>query len=105
MGGAAARILWTADAVPATAPAMGGPSAHARMLAGLAVDAIVEEARLSPKPGLVDSRGSGAHADLTLALMLRSAQALGPAFAAMAMAGQRAARVGYGLRERLGALG
>ncbi len=101
MGSAAARILWGADA----APAMGGPSAHAQMLADLAVDAIVEEARLSPKPGLVDSRGSGAHADLTLALMLRSAQALGPSFAAMAVAGQRAAHVGYGLRERLGALG
>ncbi|WER49205.1 triphosphoribosyl-dephospho-CoA synthase [Cupriavidus sp. WKF15] len=102
MGGAAASTIWAGNNA---APAIGGPSTHAQLLAGLAVDAIVEEARLSPKPGLVDSRGSGAHADLTLALMLRSAQALGPSFASMAMAGARAARVGYALRERLGALG
>ncbi|TPQ30391.1 triphosphoribosyl-dephospho-CoA synthase [Cupriavidus pinatubonensis] len=101
MGAAAAGIIWAED----TAPLNDTPSANAQALAGLAVDAIIDEARLSPKPGLVDSRGSGAHADLTLSLMLRSAHALGPSFAAMAVAGQRATRVGYALRERLGALG
>ncbi|CAN7325580.1 2-(5''-triphosphoribosyl)-3'-dephosphocoenzyme-A synthase [compost metagenome] len=101
MASAAARILHTPAQhrhQPAAAP-------RAQALAGLAVSAIVEEARLSPKPGLVDSRGSGAHADLTLPLMLRSAQSLGPSFAAMADAGLQAPRVGYGLREQLGALG
>jgi Triphosphoribosyl-dephospho-CoA synthetase len=101
MASAAARILHTPAQhrhQPAAAP-------RALAIAGLAVSAIVEEARLSPKPGLVDSRGSGAHADLTLPLMLRSAQSLGPSFAAMADAGLQAPRVGYGLREQLGALG
>ncbi|QBY53046.1 triphosphoribosyl-dephospho-CoA synthase [Cupriavidus oxalaticus] len=103
MAAATARILQAqAPYAPAQRPAA---SAHAEALAGLAVGAIAEEAQLSPKPGLVDSRGSGAHADLTLPLMLRSAHALGPSFAAMADAGLQAPRVGYGLREQLGALG
>ncbi|MEM5430239.1 triphosphoribosyl-dephospho-CoA synthase [Cupriavidus oxalaticus] len=103
MAGATARILQVqAPYAPGLRPAA---SAHAEALAGFAVCAIAEEARLSPKPGLVDSRGSGAHADLTLPLMLRSAHALGPSFAAMAEAGLQAPRLGYGLREQLGALG
>ncbi|KDP85485.1 triphosphoribosyl-dephospho-CoA synthase [Cupriavidus sp. SK-3] len=74
-------------------------------LADLAVSALIDEAALSPKPGLVDSRGNGAHADLNLDLMRISARALHPAFAEMAAAGMRAARPGVALRERLGALG
>ena len=42
----------------------------------MAVDALIDEARLTPKPALVDRRGSGAHRDLDLATMLRSAHAL-----------------------------
>ena len=42
--------------------------------------ALIDEARLTPKPGTVDGRGSGAHHDLTLALMERSARALQPTF-------------------------
>ncbi|MDX1368017.1 triphosphoribosyl-dephospho-CoA synthase, partial [Pseudomonas sp.] len=38
-------------------------------LADLAVEALIDEADLSPKPGLVDRRGSGAHSDLHLGLM------------------------------------
>ncbi|MCR3847578.1 triphosphoribosyl-dephospho-CoA synthase, partial [Pseudomonas aeruginosa] len=38
-------------------------------LADLAVDALIDEAELSPKPALVDRRGNGAHADLHLGLM------------------------------------
>ena len=34
---------------------------RAAQLAALAVASLIDEARLSPKPGLVDSRGSGAH--------------------------------------------
>lgn len=48
--------------------------------------ALEEEARLSPKPALVDSRGSGAHEDMHLALMLASAQTLEPYFLRMAEA-------------------
>ena len=47
-------------------------------LAGQAVDALLDEARLTPKPGLVDRRGQGAHTDLDLDLMCRSARALAP---------------------------
>lgn len=49
-------------------------------LADLAVDALIDEADLSPKPALVDRRGSGAHTDLHLGLMHASALALWPAF-------------------------
>ncbi|GEJ58833.1 triphosphoribosyl-dephospho-CoA synthase [Anaeromyxobacter diazotrophicus] len=73
-------------------------------LAALAVRALVEEAELTPKPALVDRRGRGAHHDLDLALMRRSAEALRGAFAAMAEAAA-GAPAGLALRERLGALG
>ena len=77
----------------------------AERLADLAVQALIDEADLSPKPGLVDRRGSGAHSDLHLGLMHASAQSLWPAFAAMADAAQRLAEVGQPLRETLGQLG
>ena len=41
----------------------------AERLADLAVDALIDEADLSPKPALVDRRGNGAHTDLHLGLM------------------------------------
>lgn len=77
----------------------------AHRLADLAHAALVDEAVLSPKPGLVDARGSGAHDDLSLALMLRSADALWPFFHAMAEAAMEAPRIGHALRETLGAIG
>lgn len=43
----------------------------AERLADLAVDALIAEADLSPKPALVDRRGSGAHTDLHLGLIDR----------------------------------
>lgn len=60
---------------------------HARAdeLAQLAVDALIAEAMLTPKPALVDERGSGAHRDLDLDAMLRSARALRAGFHAMAV--------------------
>ena len=61
-------------------------SSPAERLADLAVTALVDEAELSPKPALVDRRGQGAHRDLSLGLMLTSAQALRPCFQAMAEA-------------------
>lgn len=45
-------------------------------LAKNAVKALVDEAKLTPKPGLVDKNNCGAHKDLNLALMIRSANAL-----------------------------
>src|SRR5450755_4287473 len=56
----------------------------AHFLADSAVWALIEEARLTPKPGLVDTRGSGAHVDMDLEMLIRSAHALWPTFAAIA---------------------
>ena len=77
---------------------------RAARLASLTVRALIEEAELTPKPGLVDQRGPGAHADLSLTLMKRSARSLRPHFEQMAL-------VSFGqvpnqtLREELGAIG
>ena len=49
-------------------------------LADLAAKALTEEVRLTPKPGLVDERNSGAHNDMDLPLFLRSIDALTPYF-------------------------
>jgi triphosphoribosyl-dephospho-CoA synthase len=76
----------------------------ARHLADMAVEALIDEAMLSPKPGLVDMRGSGAHRDLTWLLMCRSACALHGAFEAMAHAGQALAAP-HAVRRRIGAIG
>ena len=43
-------------------------------------DALVEEARLTPKPGLIDLANNGAHKDMDLESFCRSAQALAPYF-------------------------
>lgn len=77
---------------------------QAERLAACAVAALIDEAELAPKPGLVDSRGSGAHHDLNLDLMLRSARTLGPTFEAMALEARYRA-IGLPLREALGAIG
>ncbi|WP_322070428.1 triphosphoribosyl-dephospho-CoA synthase [Paraburkholderia bannensis] len=79
------------------------PSAEAQ-LARFARDALIEEARLTPKPALVDARGSGAHVDLDLATMLRSAHALEPTFEALARA-SRGATPGSALRTDLARIG
>jgi triphosphoribosyl-dephospho-CoA synthase len=77
---------------------------RAQLLADLAVDALIAEALLTPKPALVDRRGPGAHRDLDLARLLRSARALRGAFLEMALcaAGRRPDRA---LREGLACIG
>ena len=55
-------------------------------LAELAWQSLIAEAELTPKPGLVDGRGSGSHSDLSLDLMRRSADAIAPYFTRMALA-------------------
>ncbi|WP_213941723.1 triphosphoribosyl-dephospho-CoA synthase [Pseudomonas sp. dw_612] len=74
-------------------------------LADLAVDALIDEADLSPKPALVDRRGNGAHTDLHLGLMHASALSLWPAFKEMADAAIEFGDVGLPLREALGRIG
>ena len=76
----------------------------AERLAETATQALIDEARLSPKPGLVDSRSSGAHQDLTLDLMVRSAHSLTSTFYLLALhSWQRPADIA--LRQEVGRLG
>lgn len=77
----------------------------AERLADLAVDALIDEADLSPKPALVDRRGNGAHTDLHLGLMHASALSLWPAFKEMAQAAIEFGDVGLPLREAIGLMG
>lgn len=81
------------------------PLSLADRLADLAVDALIDEADLSPKPALVDRRGNGAHTDLHLGLMHASALALWPAFKEMAEAALHIGEVGLPLREAIGRIG
>ncbi|MCW0923886.1 triphosphoribosyl-dephospho-CoA synthase [Pseudomonas sp. RG1] len=81
------------------------PLSLADRLADLAVDALIDEADLSPKPALVDRRGNGAHTDLHLGLMHASALALWPAFKEMAEVALELCEVGVPLREAIGRIG
>ncbi|OBY75120.1 triphosphoribosyl-dephospho-CoA synthase [Acinetobacter gyllenbergii] len=77
----------------------------AEFLADMAVQALIDEVNLTPKPALVDQRGSGAHDDLNLELMELSAQCLFPMFKAMAEAAELHGDVCTALREDIGQLG
>ncbi|MBA1427379.1 triphosphoribosyl-dephospho-CoA synthase [Pseudomonas orientalis] len=74
-------------------------------LADRAVDALIDEADLSPKPALVDRRGNGAHSDLHLGLMHASALSLWPMFKQMAEVAIEMGEVSLPLREALGRIG
>ena len=82
----------------------GTRSLDAIRLGSIAAWALREEALLTPKPGLVDRRGSGAHADMDLAMLLRSTDALEPHFVRLAEYAA-AMPLGAALRARLGAIG
>jgi triphosphoribosyl-dephospho-CoA synthase len=77
---------------------------RAALLAQRVVAALIAEALLTPKPALVDQRGPGAHCDLDLTRLLRSARALRGTFRRMALEAG-AATPDVRLRERLGELG
>ena len=62
-------------------------SVPAETIGRLAFEALLHEARLTPKPGLVDADGSGAHRDMDLALLERSAAAILPYFIRFAQNG------------------
>jgi triphosphoribosyl-dephospho-CoA synthase len=64
--------------------------ARSKWLSELAWQSLIAEAELTPKPGLVDGRGSGSHSDLSLDLMRRSADAIAPYFTRMALASAEA---------------
>jgi len=73
-------------------------------LGALATQALIAEAELTPKPGLVDRRGSGAHRDLSIELIRRSATVLQTYFSTMGLisVGRELDR---SLREELAAIG
>ena len=62
-------------------------SSEAEFLAIAAYEASVREVMTTPKPGLVDSEGSGCHDDMDCALFLKSARAIAPFWARQARAG------------------
>ena len=70
----------------------------------LAVTALLDEAELTPKPALVDRRGSGAHHDLDLVRLRRSALSLRDGFAAISRAAMDE-EPSLWLRARIGRIG
>jgi triphosphoribosyl-dephospho-CoA synthase len=87
-----------------TAWDLANDQARVALLAGLGRQALIAEAELTPKPGLVDRRGAGAHSDLSLAIMKCSAFAIEPYFCQMA-AVSRGSYPSQALRERLALIG
>jgi len=73
-------------------------------IAALAVSAIRDEALLTPKPGLVDRSGQGSHDDMSLVMLLRSADSLYDTFVDLVRAGAQDP-VGQRLRNRVGMFG
>ncbi len=67
-------------------PAAAGVSIAER-LGQFATAAILHELAASPKPGLVDMKGAGAHKDMNFYTFISSAAALSPHFTKLAMAG------------------
>ena len=98
------QILAVMSPVKSCAFALSPQHAGAAALSTLAVSALVDEAELTPKPALVDRRGSGAHHDLDLARLRCSAQVLQDGFAAMARAAT-GEQPSLQLREQVGRIG
>ncbi|MFJ7470195.1 triphosphoribosyl-dephospho-CoA synthase [Peribacillus frigoritolerans] len=78
--------------------------AFCRYAADSAVHSLIEEVELTPKPGLVDRANNGAHQDLSIELMRKSARSLKETF-------EQIAFISYGnspslyLREGIAAIG
>jgi triphosphoribosyl-dephospho-CoA synthase len=73
-------------------------------IADAAVGALLTEAVLTPKPGLVDASGRHSHPDMSLALLAASAEALRDPLRECAEAA-RSVPLGLDLRARVGAIG
>ena len=75
-------------------------------VAALATQCLIDEVRVTPKPGLVDRRNSGSHTDMDLALFEKSAAALTPYFSECVAIGiesaQLAAEETFALLRRAG---
>jgi triphosphoribosyl-dephospho-CoA synthase len=95
--------ILTVSSLVETVPAKRGER-WALHLSTAAVSALLEEAELTPKPALVDRRGNGAHHDLDLARLRRSAQSLEYGFADIARAAAME-KSPLRLREQIGWIG
>ncbi|MDM5225048.1 triphosphoribosyl-dephospho-CoA synthase [Cytobacillus sp. NJ13] len=73
-------------------------------LGQLAVQSLIEEAELTPKPGLVDKKSSGSHRDMSLNTMIRSAIALEDTFREIAETSFNRTP-SQGLREEIAVIG
>lgn len=51
-------------------------SSDKKKIADLAVSALIEEVKTTPKPGLVDSKNQGSHSDMNIDTFIKSAKAL-----------------------------
>ena len=69
------------------------PRAHPAQLGRLATECLHLELETYPTPGLVSPVDSGAHMDMNVALMRRSADALEPYFVELAAAGAAGAEM------------
>jgi triphosphoribosyl-dephospho-CoA synthase len=78
--------------------------ARSEWLSELATQSLIAEAELTPKPGLVDGRGSGSHSDLSLDLMRRSADAIALYFTRMALVSAEA-QIDSSLRAEVASIG
>jgi triphosphoribosyl-dephospho-CoA synthase len=72
-----------------------------REIAGLAVRALIVEASLAPKPGLVTPYDNGSHKDMDYAMLKESAFALSRCFMECAAIGRSARRTPLGYRDAL----
>jgi triphosphoribosyl-dephospho-CoA synthase len=98
------RTDFFSSAAPKTTRTVPSDQARAIQLARIARQALIAEVELTPKPGLVDRRGAGAHSDLSVAIMTRSALAIEPYFHEMALISGRNCP-SQPLRERLAVIG
>lgn len=80
-------------------------NSKAIQLADQAVASLLEEVRLTPKPGLVDALNTGIHSDMNIALFEKSAYSLWSTFYQIAMAGMESVSINQDLREHIAYLG
>lgn len=67
-------------------------TADRESFAAMATNSLIDEARTTPKPGLVDMNNNGSHDDMDLDMFIKSAQALKPYFSRCIEIGQDAAK-------------
>lgn len=73
-------------------------------LARYAVDSLIEEVSLTPKPGLVDRAGSNSHQDMDWDLLVYSAKTLYPIFLAIAQSSYQQP-INQQMREKIAQIG